>query len=83
MPVNRRLAISQVTLHIAGISIAVAIHSLDPLECRREEESCTIDISQDLLSRSLSSRLIHWSENQTTKEHFSRLVIERKMSVAC
>ena len=40
-----------------------------PLECRREEESCSIDIS------------LRWSENQTTKEHFSRLVIERKTSV--
>ena len=52
-----------------------------PLECRREEESCSIDIAQDPLSRSLFSRLILWSENQTTKEHFSRLVIERKTSV--
>ena len=42
-----------------------------PLECRRDGESCSIDIS---LLR---------SENQTTKEHFSRLVIERKMSVTC
>ena len=52
-------------------SIALAIHSFDPLECRREEESCSIDIA------------LRWSENQTTKERFSRLVIERKMSVAC
>ena len=52
------MARSQETLDIAGISIAVAIHSLDPLECRRREESCTIDIS------------LRWSENQTTKEHF-------------
>ena len=37
-----------------------------PLECRREEESCSIDIA------------LRWSENQTTKEHFSRLVIDRK-----
>ena len=29
-----------------------------PLECRREEESCSIDISQDLLSHSLFVRLI-------------------------
>ena len=36
-----------------GSSIALAIHSLDPLECRRGEESCSIDISQDLLSHSL------------------------------
>ena len=40
-----------------------------PLECRREEESCSIDIT------------LRWSENQTTNEHFSRLVIERKRSV--
>ena len=40
------------------ISIALAIHSLDPLECRREEESCSIDIA------------LRWSENQTTKERF-------------
>ena len=71
------------TPHCTGSTIALTIRSFDPLECRREEESCTIDISQDLLSRSLSSRLIHWSENQTTKEHFSQLVIERKMSVIC
>ena len=41
-----------------------------PLECGREEESCSIDISQDLLSRSLFSRLIHWSENHSTKKRF-------------
>ena len=42
-----------------------------PLECRCGEESCSIDIS------------LRWSENQTTTEHFSRLVIERKTSVTC
>ena len=61
--------LSSNTRHCTGSTIALAIHSFDPLECRREEESCTIDIS------------LRWSENQTTKEHFSRLVIERKRSV--
>ena len=42
-----------------------------PLECRCEEESCSIDIA------------LRWSENQTTKEHFSRLVIARKKGVTC
>ena len=31
----------------------------------------------------LMTRLIRWSENQTMKEHFSRLVIERKRNVTC
>ena len=73
----------QVTLDIAGISIALAIHSLDPLECRRKEESCSIDISQDLLSRSLYSRLILWSENQTTKERLFEASHRAKTSVTC
>ena len=30
---------------MAGISIAVVIHSLDPLQCRRGEASCSIDIA--------------------------------------
>ena len=54
----------QITLHIAGISIAVAIHSLDPLECRRGEESCSIDIA------------LRWSAKHFTKETSSKLVIE-------
>ena len=48
----------QVTLHISGISIAVTIHSLDPLECRRRDESCSIDIS------------LRWSENHFKTERF-------------
>ena len=50
--------LSQETLDIAGISIAVAIHSLDPLECRHEEESYSIDIS------------LRWSESHSTKVRF-------------
>ena len=55
-----------------GISIALIAHSLDlhwSAEIGKHQDS--IDIS------------LRWSENQTTKEHFSRLVIERKMSVTC
>ena len=46
-----------------GISIALIAHSLDlrwSAEIGKHHDS--IDISQDLLSRSLSSRLIRWSE---------------------
>ena len=42
-----------------------------PLERGNLDTSCSIDIA------------LRWSENQTTKEHFSRLVIERKRSVTC
>ena len=42
-----------------------------PLERGNLDTSCSIDIA------------LRWSENQTTKLHFSRLVIERKRSVAC
>ena len=41
-----------------------------PLECRREEGSCSIDIS------------LLWSETILRRNAFSKLVIERKMSVA-
>ena len=54
---DEALIASQVTLNIAGISIAVVIHSLDPLECGDWAHHDSIDIS------------LRWSENQTTKEH--------------
>ena len=36
--------LSSNTPHVAGFTIALTIRSFDPLECRREEESCSIDI---------------------------------------
>ena len=61
--------LSSNTQHCTGFTIALTIRSFDPLECGDWAHHDSIDIAQDLLSRSLFSRLILWSENQTAKEH--------------
>ena len=43
----------------------------------------TLDIAQDLLSRSLFSRLILWSETILRRNIFPKPVIDPKMSVTC
>ena len=77
------IALPSNTRHCTGSTIALTIRSFDPLECRRGEESCSIDISQDLLSRSLFSRLILWSETILRRSAYSKPVIERKTSATC
>ena len=55
-----------------------------PLECGDWAHHDSIDIAQDPLSRSLFSRLILWSENQTTKEHLFKVYHRLKdVSIAC
>ncbi len=58
-----------------AISIRVILSSntrhCTPLECRRDGESCSIDIS------------LLWSETILRRNAFSKPVIERKMSVTC
>ncbi|MDE0506415.1 MAG: hypothetical protein OXI86_20260, partial [Candidatus Poribacteria bacterium] len=65
------MARSQETLDIAGISIAVAIHSLDPLECGGWTHRDSIDIS------------LRRSESTLRKNARSKPAIERKTSVTC
>ena len=76
--------LSSNTQHCTGSTIALTIRSFDPLECGDWTHHDSIDIAQDPLSRSLFSRLILWSENQTTKKHLFKAYHRFKdVSVAC